>query len=127
MTSAVSLLQDLAASGTQTLTLAFPNPAQGLQVQLAAHYTAVAATSGVTASFQISRDGGSTFGASNVATIKAAPAAGATAAALAQFYDVQLGGQLAVDAGNITHVKVSLTNTDATNGCAVAVLSETIH
>lgn len=122
MTSTLSGLLTLAASGTASVTVPVGKCVQSVSVSLNALYAAVAATTGVQATFQVSNNGGSTYTNAAEGQITASGVVGTVESASQK---VAIEGPLVKNTvGDITHVKVNLTNLDATNAATVAVLSE---
>ena len=121
MLAVLQSLKSLAASGNETVTLTVPNGTRALGVIVAAEYAAVAGTSGISISAQVSHDG-STWVASNYKFANVAPAAGVAGSTevLFAFQD----DPYKLDANPIELIKLTITNTDATNAVAVAVLTE---
>jgi hypothetical protein len=123
MTSTLQEVISLAASGTANITVdlnSVGGVSQSLAIGVGALYAAVAGTSGVQASFQISSNG-STFVAAALPNFVVKPAA-----AVQGYGEAKLAanGPLKLDAQPIVAVKITLTNLDATNGCVVALVTE---
>jgi hypothetical protein len=122
MTSTLSGLLTLAAAGTASVTVPQSEEgAQSISVQVSSLYAAVAATSGVKATFQVSADG-TTFVNATDGPITASAAATVIGTASRK---IALEGALKTNTtGSIQAIKMTLTNLDATNAATVAVLSE---
>lgn len=124
MNSVIQDVKSIALSGTDVITVAPPETgvlSEYFDVQVAVKYAAVAGTSGVTASFQISPDGGTTWQAAALPSITMAPAANVMGVGNARIY---LRGVKKMDTIPITAIKVTLTNLDATNAVVAAVATE---
>lgn len=124
MTSQVLAAQSVAASGNTNATITLPstgNVPVSCEVGVAVKYAAVAGTSGIQLSFQISSDG-STFTAAAETNMTVAPAAGALGFGSKI---VRLNGPLTLNTKPIVAIKVTATNLDATNAASIAILSET--
>ncbi len=118
MANQVQYLASLAASGTANVVIPVAQGTQDLSIHVAAEYAAVSLTSGIQASFNVSPDG-STYVASNVPTIKVAPAAATLGEATAVFRTAN--DAFRADALPVEDVKIVLTNLDGTNAAVVAV------
>lgn len=124
MTSTVQDVKSIAASGTDVYTLTIPTTGPvpvSAKFGLAVKYAAVAATTGVTLSFQVSKDG-TNFVSAALPSFTVAPAANALGYGESKMY---LVGPNKLDTIPIVAVKVTATNLDGTNAAVVALLSET--
>lgn len=124
MVSTVQDVKSIAASGTDVITVSLPSTGgipQSLTVGLAAKYAAVSGTSGVTAAFQVSKDG-TNWVASAVSGFEVAPAANALGYGEKKIF---INGPLKLDGIPIVAVKITLTNTDAANAAVVGLVTET--
>lgn len=121
MLDVLQSLGSLAHSANETVTIAVPADIRALGVRVAAEYPAVAGTSGIEVSFQVSPDG-ENWSASKVLGSTIAPAAGVIGSAeyLFSFQD----DPYKADAQPVVAIKVSLTNLDGTNAATVCVESE---
>jgi hypothetical protein len=117
-------VQSIAASGTATVVIPVPNTnIQDAIIQVSAVYASVAATSGVTAAFSYSTNAGVGYTASNAPGVSLNPAATVLATDTAT---LKFGNEpFKVDPISYPdHLKVSLTNLDATNAVEVVVSSQ---
>jgi hypothetical protein len=118
----VDALASVALSGTTNVTIPVPQGTQQLIIRTSCKYAAVAATSGITASYQVSLDG-TTFAAAGEPNLLLKPAANVIGSDITVF---NLGNSpFHLDSpSNINAVKVTLTNADATNPVTVAISHE---
>jgi hypothetical protein len=125
MTSTVQDVKSIALSGTDVYTLTIPTTGPvpvSAKFGLAVKYAAMAGTTGVTLSFQISKDG-TNFVASALPSFTVIPTAVNTLGYNeAKMY---LVGPNKLDTIPIVAVKVTATNLDGTNAAVVALISET--
>lgn len=112
----------IALSGTASATIAVPQGTQQLSITVGCEYAAVAATSGITVALQTSVDG-TTFVNAVETMAELKPAAGVVGTGNVV---IRLGDDpYRVDAANrLNSVKVTLTNTDATNAASYVILHE---
>lgn len=115
----IDSLGSVAASGNVSTTISLPQGTQKLAIVLGVEYAAVAATSGVTVALQTSVDG-TTFVTANETAAEIKPAAGVLGT---ETLSIQLGDSpFRLDApSRLAAVKLTLTNTDATNAATYTV------
>ena len=126
MTSSNIALASLAASGTATLIFPMPvTPFGGgtnqAEFLVSTIYSAMAGTSGINVDVQVSTNGGSTYSASGYIDQVIKPNAATVLTSQSVFFRK---GQYS---DHVDHIKLTLTNLDATNAALYAVQAETYH
>lgn len=124
MKDSVLDVKQIALSGTDTVTYVLPTSGplpQSVTVGLDVKYAAVAATSGISAAFSVSKDGGTTWVAAVESALVVAPAATVLGHGEKK---IVISGPNKLETTPITAIKVVATNLDATNAAAVAISVE---
>ena len=122
MNSIVIFSNTIAASGTFLVTLPVPVNISNTELLLTANYGAIAATSGVSMVPTISTDNGVTYHTGNGLStqVAQAPSVNTFGQGSILVSDAQFAGQ-------ITHIRILLTNTDATNAASVNLSAQLYH
>ena len=120
--TSIDKLGSVAASGTASATITIPQGTQQLNLTVGCEYAAVAGTSGITVAVQTSVDGTTWVNAKEVAA-ELQPAAGVVGS---ETIVLRLGDSpYRLDApSHLNSVKVTLTNTDATNAASFVIAHE---
>lgn len=121
MNSSTVYTKSIAASGTDNIVYAVPAQTRVHEFAVITNYAAIAATSGIQVVTQISSNGGSSYVSSGLPAQISLPIA---ATQLGQGSVVVRLGQYV---GNVTHIKLLLTNLDATNASVVSIQADSTH
>lgn len=126
MADTIDALGSIAASGNKAVTIAVPKETQLLEINVGVEYAAVAGTSGVTVGLETSVDG-TTFVTAKETAAEIKPAANVlgTESIIIRLGDdpYRLDG---TSGSRLNSVKVTLTNTDATNAVSYSLSHEAL-